>query len=125
FEEASGLEKARPDVRIKLSRTADYIQLLENVQIHGYHLMMGLGRALDPAEVAEDWYERVYAPVVQGLRREGIALPDLTEGDLFLELYRRRRDRFAEQGCPSLSETIPELTPEPARPWWAPWRRRP
>ena len=125
FEEASGLEKARPAVRIRLSRTADYVQLLENVQIHGYHLMMDRGRALAPAEIAADWYDRVYAPVVDGLRREGGAFPDQTEGDVFLELHRRRRDRYAEQGCPSLTETIAEARAEPAgRRWWARWRRR-
>ena len=86
--------------------------------------MMGRGRALPPAEIAADWHERVYAPVVEGLRGMGGALPDLTEGDLFLELYRRRRDRFAEQGCPSLTEIVAEVRPQPARRWWAPWRRR-
>ena len=87
--------------------------------------MMDRGRALAPAEIAADWYDRVYAPVVDGLRREGRAFPDQTEGDVFLELHRRRRDRYAEHGCPSLTETVAEVRAEPAgRRWWAPWRRR-
>lgn len=123
FEDSSGLAKARPATRIKLSRTADYVQLLENVQIHGYHLMMIRGRVLDPADVAADWYDRVYAPVVDAVSRERGVPSGQTEGDVFLELHRQRRDRYAERGCPSLTEVVAETGAGPAR-RWLPWRRQ-
>ena len=120
FEEASGLAQARPETRIELSRTADYVELLECVQIHGYHLMRKQDRALPPSEIAADWYERVYAPVMDEVRRETVTRNDQTEGDLFLQLYRRRRARYAANGCPSLEETVAEALGRPSKrwPWW-------
>lgn len=122
FEEASGLSEAQPALRIELSRTADYIQLLENVQIHGYHLMMERDRVLARSEIASDWYERVYAPVVDGLRRSGTHA-EWTDGDRFLELYRTRRDRYAERGCPSLTEIVADDPVGTVTPWWSRWWR--
>jgi hypothetical protein len=83
--EDSGLDRVRPNVCINFSRPAGYVELLENVQIHGYHLMLETGRALDSGEIAGDWYERVYLPAVEAIRREGLdqAYPDATEADSF------------------------------------------
>ena len=39
FLEDSGLAEARPGVRVPVSRPAHYLELLENVQVHGYHMM--------------------------------------------------------------------------------------
>ena len=39
FLEDSGLAEARPGVRVSVSRPAHYLELLENVQVHGYHMM--------------------------------------------------------------------------------------
>jgi hypothetical protein len=123
FEEASGMAQARPDTRIRLSRTADYVELLECVQIHGYHLMRKQDRALPPSEIAADWYERVYAPVMEEVRRETVTRNGQTEGDLFLQLYRRRRERYAANGCPSLEETVAEAMIRPSKPWARWWKR--
>lgn len=118
FEETSGLAEALPDVRIRLSRTADYVEILENVQIHGFHLMTKEGRAVSAAEIARHWYDSIYAPVVEAARAQGAAREDQTKGDFFLELYRRRRQRYAEGGCPPLEETVLQARVESPRPWW-------
>ena len=39
FLEDSGLAEARPGVRVPVSRPAHYLELLENIQVHGYHMM--------------------------------------------------------------------------------------
>ena len=39
FLEDSGLAEARPGERIAVSRPAHYLELLENIQVHGYHVM--------------------------------------------------------------------------------------
>lgn len=123
FEEASGLAQAHPETRIELSRTADYVELLESVQIHGYHLMRKLDRVLPPPEIAADWYERVYAPVTDEIRREKATLNGQTEGDFFLHLYRRRRASYAEKGCPALEEIVAEAMVRPSNPWVRWWNR--
>ena len=111
FMTESGLVLSRPGARIRFSRPAGYLELLENVQIHGYHAMRDAGRVLDPADIAADWYDRIYRPAVDAAEREGLtaAFPDATEADLFLAIYQRRRELFPDCGCPPLEETAPEL----------------
>ena len=70
FIEDSGLGDARPDAHIRFCKPAGYLELIENVQIHGYHLMMDAGRALTRGEIAGDWYDEVYLPSVEAIRAE-------------------------------------------------------
>ena len=118
FMEESGLREARPDADIRLGRLAGYIELLENVQVHGYHLMREAGRALDPAEIAADWYDTVYLPAVEAIRGEGLSelFPGATEPELFLTVYQRRRHLFPDCGCPPLQETAGRMRAETKRP---------
>ena len=115
FIEESGLAEARPGVRIGASRPALYLELLENLQVHGYHLMRDQDRVLDDAEIAADWYDRIYQPVLEAAGR---ARPDADESvgaDVFLLLHRRRRESFPSCGCPPLEETVPEEPPRRRR----------
>lgn len=108
FLEDSGLAEARPGVRISVSRPAHYLELLENIQVHGYHVMRGRGLALEDAEIAADWYDAIYAPTLATLDhlRHRHAYRDLPPGDLFLVLHRHRRDAFPSTGCPHLAQTV-------------------
>jgi hypothetical protein len=118
FLEESGLGEARPGVPIRFGRPAGYIELLENVQIHGYHLMRGAGRVLPPVEIAGDWYDNVYLPAVEAMRAEGLAeqYRDATEPELFLAVYHRRRDLFPDCGCPPLQETAGRMGADATKP---------
>ena len=112
FLEDSGLAEARPDVRLGASRPGLYLELLENMQVHGYHVMREHGRVLPNEEIAEDWYVKVFMPAVAPSVRAGLAaaLRDLPDADLFLLLHDRRRHSFPSAGCPRLAETPAELT---------------
>jgi hypothetical protein len=116
FLDDSGLAQARADVRIPASRPALYLELLENLQVHGYHLMREQGRALEAADVAGDWYERIYAPVIAAIDRDrlGRDYREAPDGDLFLLLHRKRREAFPSCGCPPLEETVETITAPPA-----------
>src|SRR3954464_9044902 len=59
FLEDSGLADARPGVRVSVSRPAHYLELLENVQIHGYHMMRARERVPADAEIAANWYDAI------------------------------------------------------------------
>lgn len=106
FLEDSGLAQARPGLRLSASRPALYLELLENLQVHGYHLMRERDRVLSDEEIAADWYESVVWPAVAPAVRTGLAerYRDLPDADLFLMLHRRRRDGFPSCGCPPLAE---------------------
>lgn len=89
----SGIAEARPDAVIEFSRPGGYPELLELVKAHGYDLMRERGALLDRAEVGADWYDGVYVPGVEALRRESLAdrYRYKTDADLFLWVYQRRR----------------------------------
>ena len=117
FMDESGLAAAQPDVRLRFSRAVGYVQLLETVQIHGYHLMMNAGSALSREEIAGDWYDSVYLPSVEAIRAEGLheAHPGHTDADFFLCVYYRRRELYPEVGCVPLSETARRIADDARR----------
>jgi hypothetical protein len=108
FMEDSGLARVRPNLRVRFSRPVGYLELLENVQIHGYHTMRAAGRVLPPEVIGADWYERIYEPTLEAIRREGLdeAAPEVTDADLFLCVYQRRRELVPECGCDPLELTV-------------------
>jgi hypothetical protein len=116
FVEDSGLAAARPGARVAASRPALYLELLENLQVHGFHLMRERGRVLETPEIAGDWYDRVYAPVIDAPGRGSLGSDyrDLPDADLFLLLHRRRREGFPSCGCPPLEETMATVAAEAA-----------
>jgi hypothetical protein len=107
FMDESGLDRARPEAFIEFSRPDGYVQLLELVKVHGYHLMQERGEVIVPTVIAGDWYDRVYLPTVAVIKREGL-LEDFggsTEADLFLWIWERRRALRPERRGISLEET--------------------
>jgi hypothetical protein len=117
FLEDSGLAEARPGVRVSASRPALYLELLENLQVHGYHLMREHDHALSKEQIAEDWYDTVFSPAVAPNVRARVAerLRDAPNADLFLLLHRHRRNAFPSAGCPFLAETAAALAEPPRR----------
>lgn len=107
FMEESGLDRARPEAFIEFSRPDGYIQLLELVKVHGYHLMQERKEVLTPDEIAGDWFDRVYLPTIDAIKREGLIddFGGATEGDLFLWIWERRRALHPERGGITLEET--------------------
>lgn len=108
FVEDSGLDEARPGVRVPVSRPAHYLELLENVQVHGYHMMRRKKRVLEDAEIAANWYDAIYLPTLEALDQLtlGRDYRNTPAGDLFLILHRHRRDAFPSTGCPHLAQTV-------------------
>lgn len=117
FMEESGLAEARPHVRIEFSRPWGYVELLELVHAHGYRLSRERGALLEPPEVADDFYERVYRPAVEAIRVAGLpeVFPGATEADLFLLVHERRRALFAERGDVTVEQAVHEVARERPR----------
>jgi hypothetical protein len=108
FLEESGLERARPEATIVFTQPQGYVELLELVKVHGYHLMMERAAVLAPDVIAGDWYDRVYLPTTAAIQRERLLemFRDRTEADLFLWVWQRRRAVFPERGGMSLEDAV-------------------
>src|ERR687893_1499478 len=108
FLEDSGLADGRPGAEVPVSRPADYLELLENVQVHGYHMMRGRRRVLGDAEIAADWFDAIYTPTLAAIDRLrlGRLYRDAPPGDLFLVLHRHRRDAFPPGGGPPPPQNV-------------------
>jgi hypothetical protein len=117
FMDESGLGDVRPDVQMRFSRPVGYIQLLETVQIHGYHLMQQAERMFARDEIAADWYASVYLPTVDVIHKEKLdeVCPEVTDPDRFLWVYQRRRELVPEYGRQPLSEAARKATQQLAR----------
>ena len=94
--EDSGLSRARPDAVIEFTLLDGYTQLGEIIKAHGYDLARRKGALPAPEEVAADWYDTVYRPGLDAIRRASLAERyaswRTTEADLFLWVYKLRRD---------------------------------
>jgi hypothetical protein len=108
FMDQSGLERARPEVRIEFSRPQGYIELLEDIKVHGFHMMTQRGTVLSMDVIAGDWYDSVYLPTVRAIKREGLwdLFPEATKADLYLWVSQRRRDLFPERGGMDIDQAV-------------------
>lgn len=108
FMEESGLDRARPEANIEFSRPLGYVELLELVEVHGYHLMRERNAFVSPEEAAGDWYDRLFLPTTEAMQEQGLrrVFPRSTEGDLFLLVYQRRRALVPEHGGIGMDEAV-------------------
>jgi hypothetical protein len=117
FMEESGLDRARPEADIEFSRVDGYMELLEIVKVHGYHLMMERGEVLPVEEVGAHFYDHVYLPTVEAITAEGLydAFPGRTCADLFLWVWARRRALAPHLGGMDTWDAAREVGQEEAR----------
>lgn len=111
FLQYSGLGLVRPDARIEFSRPVGYVQLLENLEVHGYHLLRERGEVLSREAVAADWYDNVYMKNVAELEKAGLheVAPHLPISDLYLWVHQRRQSLFPDRGETSFREAAEDL----------------
>ena len=113
------LEELRPGADFRATLPHAYTRLFEHISLHRWHLGEERGAAVPYGEAVADWYDRVYAPIVDWIRAEKILdqLPSRTETDLFLwieerqELLRTRSGELPLAEMP-LDAAIEELAPE-------------
>ena len=98
FLERTGLDRIRPKARIKLTIPDGFDRMLEHIAVHRY--FMGLDQKHDISDEAAvaHWYDKVYKPIVNNIRRSNILdlFPGKTEADLYLWVLDRQRYLHAE-----------------------------
>jgi hypothetical protein len=93
FLERTGLDRIRPKASVKLTIPGGFDRMLEHIAVHRY--FMGLDRKSDISddEAVAHWYDKVYKPIVNKIRRSEILkeFPGKTEADLYLWVLDRQQ----------------------------------
>ena len=98
FLERTGLDNIRPKANIKLTIPDGFDRMLEHIAVHRYFMGLDLQRDISDEEAVAHWYDKVYKPIINNIRRSGILkeFPDKTEGDLYLWVLDRQRYLHSE-----------------------------
>ena len=124
FLEVTQLDKVRPEARLECSRLGRYDELLKHILGHQYFLGLERGHAVTLPEAAASWYDTVYRPIADVIRRHHVMehLPGWTEADVYVEITRRWL-ALSKLGKPAGPEPAVDWLKldEEARRWW---RRR-
>lgn len=99
FLERTRLDVLRPEQNIRFSIGGGYARLLEHIAVHRYFMGLNLQREVSEDEAVTDWYDHVYKPIVEAIRKEGILrdFPGRTEADLYLWIMDHKH--YLEEHC--------------------------
>ncbi len=88
FLQATGLDTLRPDADLTMTFPGYYQLLRAQIEAYRQQEEVVQKRPLSLAEAVTGWYDKVYLPVVQLIREQGILkdFPDRTEADLYVLL---------------------------------------
>lgn len=86
FLEQTGLDQSRPAAHIEFTTPGCYQDLIEHIRVHRYYLAQERQGDVPWEEAVVHWYDSLYVPVVEVIRREGALdhFPGRTEADLYL-----------------------------------------
>ncbi|MGQ9699665.1 MAG: ParB/RepB/Spo0J family partition protein [Candidatus Bipolaricaulaceae bacterium] len=107
------LKELRPEAEIIFTELAGYRKLLEHIDVHRYFRGLEEGREISYAEAVASWYDRVYRPITEAVRRTGILrkFPGRTEADLYVWLSEHLYYLAQRRGvAPDLEQTAREFT---------------
>ena len=121
FLEQTRLDKSRPDAKdhIDFTEPGGYQRLLRNIELHRCLMERSAGAEADQAgsislpEAAVDWYDNVYLPIVDAVRKMDMIkhFPGRSETDLYEWLIRHQSEIRRQHGLQEiqLSATVQEF----------------
>lgn len=88
FFSTTQLMKLRPEADVSLTLPGQYEVLLEHISVHRWFLGIEANQEIGYADAVASWYDRVYLPLVEGIREAGMLkeFPSRTPTDLYLWL---------------------------------------
>ncbi len=94
FLERTQMHQTRPQAELTLTAAGQYAILSEHISVHRYFMGLEQKRPISESEAAADWYDTVYLPAVQAIRRRALLrdFPGRTETDLYLWLADHRAE---------------------------------
>jgi uncharacterized ParB-like nuclease family protein len=120
FLETTQLHRTRPKARLECSRLGRYDEILKHITGHAYFLSAEHHREVPLQEAAASWYDNVYNPIAEAIRRHRVLeiLPGWTEADLYVEITRRWLE-LSQKGEPAGADpAVQAFLEEHAQYWW-------
>ena len=120
FLETTQLHRTRPEARFDCSRLGRYDEILKHIVGHGYFMAREQNRAVPLPEAAASWYDHVYHPITEAIRKHKVLehLPGWTEADLYVEITRRWLELSQGGVAAGPDPAIESLLAEQAQRWW-------
>ena len=102
FLERAGLDRIRPDAKVRLTIPDGFHRMLEHIAVHRYFMGLDLQRDISEEEAVAHWYDTVYLPIVKIIRESEILkeFPGKTEGDLYLWVLDHQHYLAEKEGQP-------------------------
>jgi len=102
FLERAGLDRIRPQAKVKLTIPDGFYRMLEHIAVHRYFMGLDLQRDISEEEAVAHWYDTVYLPIVKIIRESNILkeFPGKTEGDLYLWVLDHQHYLADKEGQP-------------------------
>ncbi len=100
FLEKTMLDQLSPKPDLSTTVPGQYQVILEHIDVHRYYLGLEYKRDIPYKEAAKHWYEAIYLPVVETIRKQGILrhFPYRTETDLYLWIAKHRAELEEQLG---------------------------
>jgi HSP20 family molecular chaperone IbpA len=120
FLETTQLHRTRPQARFECSRLGRYDEILKHIVGHGYFLAREQKREVPLQEAAASWYDHVYVPVTEAIRKYRVLeqLPGWTEADLYVEITRRWLELSQRGKASGPDPAVEALLNEHTNSWW-------
>jgi hypothetical protein len=82
------LNVLRPDSNVLLTEPGYYDRICEHIEVHRYFMGLEQKRDITDDEAVTSWYDRVYLPMVEVIRKYDLLreFPNRTEADLYVWL---------------------------------------
>ncbi|HEX7004928.1 MAG TPA: universal stress protein [Trueperaceae bacterium] len=102
------IDELRPEADLTVTAPGSYADLREHISVHRYYMGIDRGREISYPEAVAHWYDTVYLPVVESIRKHGLlrGFPGRTETDLYLWLSEHRAALEKELGWALPTEAL-------------------
>ncbi|MBE0409777.1 MAG: universal stress protein [Anaerolineales bacterium] len=108
FLEKFKVNKLRPNVDLNITAIGGYRILEEHIEVHRYFMGIENERFIPLEEAFNHWYDNVYFPISQSIRKRGILreFPNRTETDLYIWISEHRAALEKELGWVVNSDAV-------------------
>jgi nucleotide-binding universal stress UspA family protein len=108
FLEHTKLDQQRPDADLRVTSPGRYAGIIEEIEAHRVALSAAGGPNVAFEAAAVSWYDTIYLPVIDSIRRQGILrdFPERTETDLYVWIAQHRAELEQQLGWNIAPEAV-------------------